>query len=74
MSKVIDVVYENGVFKPLGKVNLPEKVKLKIKIEESGIVTEDFLQELRKKLAKLQKSKVDLRKLDEIYYEGKLLR
>ena len=74
MSKVIDVVYENGVFKPLGKVNLPEKVKLKIKIEESGIVTEDFLQELRKKLAKLPKLEVDLRKLDEIYYEGKLLR
>lgn len=30
MSKVIDAVYENGVFKPLGKVDVPEHKKLKI--------------------------------------------
>ena len=33
MTKVIEVIYENGVFKPLEKVNLPEKTRLKIKIE-----------------------------------------
>ncbi len=30
MSKVIDAVFENGVFKPLEKVNVPEHKKLKI--------------------------------------------
>ncbi len=55
MSKIIDVIYENGVFKPLEKVNLPEKTKLKVKIEESGIITEEFLQELRKKTREVTK-------------------
>ena len=32
MSKVIDVVYEDGVFKPLEKVHVSEHKKLKIKI------------------------------------------
>jgi len=32
MLKVIEVIYENGVFKPLEKVELPEKTRLKIKI------------------------------------------
>ncbi|MBO8180841.1 MAG: antitoxin family protein [Archaeoglobus sp.] len=73
MSKIIEVIYENGVFKPLGKVDLPENVKLKIKIEESGVITKEFLHELRRKLEELPKSELDLEKLDEIYYEGKLL-
>ncbi len=30
MSKVIDAVFEDGVFKPLEKVNMPEHKKLKI--------------------------------------------
>jgi len=30
MPKVIEVIYENGVFKPLEKVDFPEKTKLKI--------------------------------------------
>ena len=34
MRKIIEVVYENGVFKPLEKVNLKEKTKLKITISE----------------------------------------
>ena len=37
MTKVIEVVYENGVFKPLEKVNLKEGEILKIKIEKSGL-------------------------------------
>ena len=35
MSKVIEVVYENGVFKPLKEVNLKEGMKLRIEIKES---------------------------------------
>jgi len=30
MPKVIEVIYENGVFKPINKVNLREGEKLKI--------------------------------------------
>ena len=35
MGKVIEVVYENGVFKPLKEVNLREGEKLRIEIKES---------------------------------------
>jgi len=35
MGKVIEVVYENGVFKPLKEVNLKEGEKLRIEIKES---------------------------------------
>jgi len=51
MTKVIEVVYEDGVFKPLEKVDLPEKTKLRIKIEAvkpSGIL--DIVKEFRKKI------------------------
>ncbi len=51
MAKVIEVVYENGVFKPLEKVDLPEKTKLRIRIEAvkpSGIL--DIVKEFRKKI------------------------
>jgi len=34
MGKVIEVIYENGVFKPLEKVDLKEGRKIKIEIRE----------------------------------------
>jgi len=34
MEKVIEVVYENGVFKPVKKVTLPEKTQGKVIIKE----------------------------------------
>ena len=37
MPKVIKVI-ENKVFKPLEKINLPEKTRLKIKIEDIEVV------------------------------------
>ena len=37
MPKVIEVI-ENEVFKPLEKNNLPEKTRLKIKIEDIEVV------------------------------------
>jgi len=51
MGKVIEAVYEDGVFKPLKKVDLPEKTKLRIRIEAvkpSGIL--DIVKEFRKKI------------------------
>ncbi|RUM33154.1 MAG: hypothetical protein DSY33_05415 [Archaeoglobus sp.] len=35
MAKVIEVIYENGVFKPAKKISLPEKTKGKVIIEEN---------------------------------------
>ncbi len=37
MPKVIRVVYENGVFKPLEKVDIEEGKELRIRIEEDII-------------------------------------
>jgi len=34
MGKIIEVIYEDGVFKPLEKVILPEKIRGKVIIEE----------------------------------------
>jgi len=34
MPKVIEVIYKNGVFKPLEKVDLKEGTKLRIEIKE----------------------------------------
>ncbi len=51
MEKVIEAIYENGVFKPLERVDLPEKTKLRIRIEAvkpSGIL--DTAKEFRKKI------------------------
>jgi len=51
MGKVIEVIYEDGVFKPLEKVNLPEKTKIRIRIEAvkpGGIM--DIVKEFRKKI------------------------
>ncbi|WP_202319588.1 antitoxin family protein [Archaeoglobus neptunius] len=37
MPKIIEAVYENGVFKPLQKVDLREGEKIKLRLEEEGI-------------------------------------
>ena len=37
MTKVIEVIYENGVFKPLEKVDLKDGERVRIKIERSLI-------------------------------------
>ena len=37
MAKVIEAVYEDGVFKPLEKVNLKEGEKVRIRVERSLI-------------------------------------
>ncbi|WP_290597233.1 MULTISPECIES: antitoxin family protein [unclassified Archaeoglobus] len=34
MEKVVEVIYENGVFKPIKKVALPEKTRGKVIVEE----------------------------------------
>jgi len=43
MPKVIEVIYENGVFKPLEKVELKEGEKMRIKIENRRDKRRNFL-------------------------------
>uniref|UniRef100_A0A7C3UBD3 Antitoxin n=2 Tax=Geoglobus ahangari TaxID=113653 RepID=A0A7C3UBD3_9EURY len=42
MPKIIEAVYENGVFKPLEKVDLKEGEKVRLKIEEINVVDRVF--------------------------------
>ncbi len=57
MGEVIEVVYENGVFKPLKKVRLREGEFVKIEIKETKKVTKRFfkkLEELEKRIEKVE--------------------
>jgi len=42
MAQIIEAVYEDGVIKPLKKLNLRDKEKIRIKIMEKSIVDETF--------------------------------
>ncbi len=46
MTKVIEAVYEGGVFKPLEKVDLKEGERVKIRIEKRRI--HDIIREYQK--------------------------
>ena len=57
MGEVIEVVYENGVFKPLQKVRLREGALLRIEIKETKKITKNFtnkLAELEKKIERVE--------------------
>ena len=62
MTKTIEVVYENGVFKPLRKVELNEGEQLKIRMEEKKKREIDFAP------IKL-KNKVPIGKIEELRSE-----
>mgnify|MGYP000539453092 CR=1 FL=1 len=66
MPKVIEVIYEDGVFKPLEKVDLPEKTRLKIKIE--------CIDDLLKEFCGLIESKITLEDIERIRCEAKTWR
>jgi len=74
MQKTIEVVYEKGVFKPLEPVELEEGRKAKLTIEsEKGVITSEDIEELRESIRRLPKSRINLKRIDEIYHEGKML-
>ena len=62
MRKTIEVVYEEGVFKPLEPVGLEEGTKVKIEIK-------DLLKERLKKYKGILKAKVSSEELNELYYQ-----
>jgi len=74
MGETIEVIYENGVFKPLRKVELKEGEKAKIIMEkEKGILSSEDIKEIKEALKTLPKVRINLKRLDELYYEGKML-
>jgi predicted DNA-binding antitoxin AbrB/MazE fold protein len=71
--KTIEVVYEDGVFKPLEPVNVNEGEVFKVTVgEQRGILTAGDIEYLRARLESLPKTKVDLNKLDVLYYDSKM--
>ena len=76
MQKTIEVVYESGIFRPLKKVDFKEGEKVKVIVEkrnEKGIIQLEDIKEMEEAFKNLPKSKIRLKKLDEIYYEGRML-
>ncbi|WP_010477461.1 antitoxin family protein [Thermococcus zilligii] len=53
---VVEAIYENGVFKPLKKLNLPEKRKVKL------IILDEFIRDLDDAFGILE-ADIDLEKL-----------
>jgi predicted DNA-binding antitoxin AbrB/MazE fold protein len=71
--KTIEVVYEDGVFKPLEPVNVNEGEVFRVTVgEQRGILTSKDIEYLRARLESLPKTKVDLNKLDVLYYGSKM--
>jgi len=38
MTIIVEAVYENGVFKPLKKIDIPEKARVRLRIEVFGML------------------------------------
>ena len=62
--KTIEVIYENGVFKPLSPVNLPEGTRGRIEI--------DSRTEVINKVFGIFKGKDTLKLLEELRHEGNI--
>jgi len=65
MPRVIEVIYENGMFKPLEKVDLPEGSRFKILIEDFSEI--DSIHEYVKKIAGEASKEKILELLDEVW-------
>jgi len=57
MPKIIEVIYEKGVFKPLEKVDLPEGSKLKILVEDFSEL-DKICEDVKKITGEISKEKI----------------
>ncbi len=65
--------YEDGVFKPEEKINLPENSVVLIKsLKVRGLLLKEDILEIKKVLETLPKSRIDFKKLNELYYDIKI--
>jgi len=71
-TKTIEVVYEDGVFKPLEKAELEEGEKARIEIKREKIILEkkEKTREILDKLNKFKPISLKREKLEEIYIES----
>jgi len=71
-TKTIEVVYEDGVFKPLEKVELEEGEKARIEIKREKIILDknEKTREILDKLNKFKPISLKREKLEEIYIES----
>ena len=65
MDKTVEVIYENGVFKPLQKVDLKDGTKLRIRLESLSELDE---------FCGLIESKITLKEIKELRCEVKTWR
>ncbi|WP_290624469.1 antitoxin family protein [Archaeoglobus sp. UBA230] len=73
MPKIIEAIYEDGVFKPLEKVDLREGEKVRLRVEERGAITPDLIEKLKLMLKNIPETMSDVKGLEEQYYAGKML-
>ena len=67
-AKTVDVVYEDGVFKPRGPVGLAEGEKAIVTFEKArGVITLGDIEELKVAFKSLPKSKISIKKIDELF-------
>ena len=66
MGEVIEVIYENGVFKPLQKVRLREGALLRIEIKETKKITKNFTNKLAQLEKKIERVEGAHRALEEL--------
>ncbi|MBS7279562.1 MAG: antitoxin family protein [Candidatus Freyarchaeota archaeon] len=66
MGEIIEVIYENGVFKPLKKVRLREGEFVKIEIKETKKVTKRFFKKLAELEERIEKVEGASRVLEEL--------
>jgi predicted DNA-binding antitoxin AbrB/MazE fold protein len=65
MGDVIEVIYENGVFKPLKKVSFREGEFVKIEIKETKKVTKNFYKKFAELEEKIERVEGAYRALEE---------
>ncbi len=66
MSETIEMVYRDGVFKPLKKVKLREGEVVRVEIKETKRVTKRFYTKLEELRGKTSKSEGAYKTLEEI--------
>ncbi|AIG97958.1 MULTISPECIES: antitoxin family protein [Archaeoglobus] len=70
MPKIIEAVYENGVFKPLQKVDLREGERVRIKIEDRKTKRLNFLNSWKPLRLEGRLAAEDIEKLRLLKYEN----
>ena len=72
MTKTIEVIYEDGVFKPTQKVDLREGSEILIMVKKVAPDIQTTAKKILSGLDYLPRRKVNLKLAEELYHEGKI--